>query len=217
MTILDRVLLLLAGLTAIYLLWKFFTHYQRERTRHDLYYMVSFAVLLVAGLLLIAFTYAALANPLVVIVAVLIPAGLSLGLIAELYPKAEKAYLIFALLGLAGIAVTRFTGPAELATIVLVIVHTVCGLIIFGLPILAVAREQATSSFIGVTLGGTLIGVGGMALAFLKAGRQLLFFSEPVVFTILAPLLLLMALAFAWGFSRQVGSSHPVQPAAAVR
>lgn len=214
MTILDRVLLLLAGLTAIYLLWKFFTHYQREHTRYDIYYMVSFAVLLIAGLLLIAFTYSALANPLVVIVAALIPAGLSLGLITEFYPKYEKAYLIFVVLGLIGIAVTRLIGPAGLATIVLVIVHTVCGLIIFGLPIVKVAKGEAPGSFIGVTLGGTLIGLGGMALAFLKAGSQLLFFSESLVFTILAPLLLLMALAFAWGFSR-LTAPHMAQPVAA--
>ncbi len=217
MTILDRVFLLLAGLTAIYLLWKFFTHYQREHARYNLYYMVSFAVLLVAGLLLIAFTYAALANPLVVIVAVLIPAGLSLGLIAEFYPRYEKAYAAFALLGLAGIAVTRLTGPAWLATVMLVIVHTVCGLIIFALPLWMVVQDRAPGGFAGVTIGGTLIGLGGMALAFLKAGRQLLFFSEPVVFTILAPLLLLMALAFAWGFSRQIGASRPAQPAAVAR
>jgi hypothetical protein len=215
MTLLDRVLLLLAGLTAIYLLWRFFTHYQRERTRYDLYYMTSFGVLLVAGLLLIAFTYTALANPLVVIVAVLIPAGLSLGLVTEFYPKAERAYLTFAVLGLIGIAVTRFTGPAALATVMLVIVHSVCGLVIFFLPILMVARGQAASGFIGVTIGGTLIGLGGMALAFLKAGRQLLFFSEPFVFTILAPLLLMMALAFAWGFTRQIEGARPAQPAAA--
>lgn len=215
MTILDRVFLLFAGLIAIFLLWRFFTHYQRERTRHDLYYIVGFAVLLVAGLLLIAFTYAALANPLVVIVAVLIPAGLSLGLVTEFYPRAEKAYLVFAVLGLIGIAVTRLTGPAALATVVLVVVHTVCGLVIFGLPILAVLKHRAPGSFIGVTLGGTLIGLGGIALAFLKAGRQLLFFSEPVVFAILAPLLLLMALAFAWGFSRRIGDARPVRTAAA--
>jgi len=43
-----------------------------------------------------------------------------------------------------------------------------------------------------------------MALAFLKTGRQLLFFSEALVFTILAPLLLLMALAFTWGLMKKI-------------
>jgi hypothetical protein len=49
-----------------------------------------------------------------------------------------------------------------------------------------------------------LIGLGGIALAFLKTDRQLLFFSADFVFTILAPLLLLMATAFGWGFVKQI-------------
>ena len=53
-------------------------------------------------------------------------------------------------------------------------------------------------------LGVGAIGLGGIALAFLKAGRQFLFFSEEVVFAILAPLLLLMVLAFAWGFIKEL-------------
>jgi len=43
-----------------------------------------------------------------------------------------------------------------------------------------------------------------MALAFLNAGSQLLFFSGAVVNAILAALLLLMALAFAWGFMKDI-------------
>jgi len=204
MTLFDRIILLATGLVAIYLLWRFLTRYRKARKMHDIYYMVSFGVLLVAGLLLIAFTYDALASPWVVIVAVLIPAGLSLGLVAEFCPKCEKAYLVFALLGLIAIAITRFTGPAGLATTVLVIVHSVAGLLVFVLPILAIRQGKAPGAFIWVTVGGVLIGLGGIALAFLKTGRQLLFFSEGLVFTILAPLLLLMALAFAWGFVKQI-------------
>jgi hypothetical protein len=49
-----------------------------------------------------------------------------------------------------------------------------------------------------------LIGLGGIALAFLSVGSQLLFFSKDFVFTILAPLLLLMTLAFAWGFMKDL-------------
>jgi len=83
---------------------------------------------------------------------------------------------------------------------VLAFVHSVAGLLIFFLPIRAVARGEAGKDLIGVTIGGGLIGLGGIALAFLKSGSQLLFFSADFVFAILAPLLLLMALAFAWGF-----------------
>lgn len=202
MTIFDRIVLLLTGLAAIYLLWRFVRRFRHQHQRHDIYYSVSFGVLLVAGLLLITFTYSALASPLVVIVAVLIPAGLALGLISEFFPMYEKAFAIFAGVGLAAIAITRFTGPEWLATVVLVIVHAASGLVILGLPAWAISQKITPTGFIWVSVGGLLIDAGGMALAFLKAGSQLLFFSETVVFTILAPLLLLMTLSFARGFSR---------------
>ena len=208
MTLFDRIILLLTGLTAIYLLWRFFTRYRETKKSSDIYYMIAFAVLLVAGLLLIAFTYNALESPLVIIVAVLIPAGVALGLVAEVYPKYETPYLIFAVVGLLAIALTRLTsvGAGPVATIVLIIVHTIAGLTIFFLPISAIVRNMAPGGFIFVTIGGALIGLGGIALAFLKTGSQLLFFSAEFVFLILAPLLLAMTLAFTWGFVKQIGS-----------
>ncbi len=204
MTLFDRLVLLATGLVAIYLIWRFAQHSRTVKRSSEVYYIISFAVLLVAGLLLIAFTYDVLASPLVVIVAVLIPAGLATGLTAFVYPKYERPYLAFMLLGLVAIAVTRFTAAGTLATIVLIIVHSVAGLTIFFLPIAAVKQQKAPAGFIWVTVGGGLIGLGGIALAFLKTGRQLLFFSQELVFTILAPLLLLMALAFAWGFVKLI-------------
>lgn len=204
MTLLDRLSLLATGLVAIYLIWRFFTHYRHTKATYDIYYIISLAVLLVAGLLLIAFTYDALQNPLVVIVAYLFPAGLALGLVAEFRPKYEKGYLAFALLGLIVIAITRYTGPAGLATAAVPVFHSVAGLILFFLPILATSQGKAPGGFIWVTVGGALIGLGGMALAFLKSGKQLLFFSEEVIFLILAPLLMLMSLALAWGFAKKI-------------
>jgi phosphotransferase system glucose/maltose/N-acetylglucosamine-specific IIC component len=67
---------------------------------------------------------------------------------------------------------------------------------------------KAPKGFFWVGIGGLLIGIGGIALAFLTSGSQLLFFSQEVVLTILAPLLLLMSLAFAWGFVKDVKASE---------
>jgi hypothetical protein len=206
MTFLDRLILLATGLVAIYLLWRFYNHYLKSSKTRNIYYIASFAVLLVAGLLLIIFTYDALESPWVIIVAVLIPGGLAVGLTSDRFPKYERPYLIYAIIGLLAIAVTRFTGPSTLATVVLIIFHTSFGLTIFFLPIYAVTQNREVSGYLWVTVGGTLIGLGGIALAFLKTGRQLLFFSADFVFTILAPLLLLMALAFGWGFVKQISS-----------
>jgi len=202
MNLLDRTILLFTGLAALYLAWHSFVNYRKpsKPTRFYIYYLIAFSVLLVAGLLLILLGYGVLESPWVVVVAALIPLGLSLGLVAEFYPKFEKLYLVFAAIGVLAITVTRFTGPAGLATIALIVWHATAGLLIFGLPVALWMQRRTDGNFLAVTLGGALIGLGGIALAFLKTGRQLLFFSPELVFAILAPLLLAMTLAFAWGF-----------------
>ncbi len=200
MTVVDQLLLLVTGLTALYLVATFYREYRGggKEAENSLYYMVAFAVVLVAGLLLIGLGYGVLANPLVVIVSTLIPLALALGLVGEFYPEYQRSYLLFAIAGLLAIAVTRFTGPSGVATGVLALVHSVAGLTIFFTPIAVWRRKARPAGFIMVTVGGTLIGIGGIALAFLKAGRPIL--PADVIFAILAPLLLLMTASFAWGF-----------------
>ncbi len=202
MTSLDRLILLLTGLIALYLVVTFFQAGRRggPESRPPLYYLVAFAVLLVAGLLLIALGYGVLANPLVVIVAAFIPLALSGGLVAQLYPRSERTYLTFAVVGFLAIAITRLTGPEGLATAVLAAVHAIAGLVIFLAPLASFAQGKRPWSFAFVTVGGALIGVGGIALAFLKAGRPIL--PAEVIFAILAPLLFLMTASFAWGLTR---------------
>jgi hypothetical protein len=202
----DRVVLLATGLVAIYLLYRFYGHYRQKRSAADIWYLVGFGVLLVAGLLLIAFTYDALENPLVVIVSYLIPAGISLGLVAQFYPQYSKGYLAFVILGVILISITKLLEMETPGKIVLPIFHATAGLIIFFLPMVVVRAGKAVRAFLWVSVGGALIGLGGIALAFLKGDSQLLFFSSEVVFAILAPLLLLTTLAFAWGFMKEMSA-----------
>jgi hypothetical protein len=204
MTLFDRIVLLMTGLTAIYVIVRFIQDYRREGAKpsYDIYYITSFIVLLVAGLLLIANGYGVLSNPLVVIVAYLIPFCLAMGLVAEFYPGAAKGYLVFGIIGLIAIAVTRYTNAGGWATVVLAVWHSVAGLLIFFLPMLIVKAGRAPGGFIWVSIGGFLIGVGGISLAFLKAGAPIL--SADIIFKILAPILLLMALSFTWGFVKKM-------------
>jgi len=200
MSVVDIICLLATGLVAIYMLWRIFQAASSSSWyTSKIYYLISFAVLLVAGLLLIFLGYDVLGNKAVVVVAALIPTALSLGLVADLAPKQEKIYVACMIVGLLALAITRYTGPAAVATIVLIIVHATAGLLVFGLPIWAVSKKGAPPGFLGVTVGGALIGLGGIALAFLKNDSQLLFLSADFVFTILAPLLLAMTIAFTWG------------------
>ncbi len=94
MTIFDRIVLLLTGLTAIYILYYFFKRYQIEKALYDVYYMLGFGVLLVSGLLLIFFGWDILESPYVLTVATLIPLGISLGLMNQFRPKYKKSLFL---------------------------------------------------------------------------------------------------------------------------
>jgi len=200
----DQLTLLLTGLVAIYLIVRFIQDIKQKETTpaYDIFYIISFAVLLVSGLLLIFYGFEVLAQNCVVIVAYLIPLCLSLGLMYEFHRKAAGGYLIFGIIGLILIAVTRFMDAGGWATFVLALFHSVAGLLIFFIPIFAVKSKKVDGCFIWVTIGGTLIGIGGISLAFLKAGSPIL--SAEIIFTILAPLLFVMSLAFAWGFVKKI-------------
>ncbi len=196
----DNLFLLLTGLLAAYLCWFFWQRYSRDKKIYDLYYLVGFAVLLVSGLLLIFLGLGILASPFVLTVASLIPLGISLGLAEQFFPAWKKPYMWFALIGFLAIALTSLAGLGTLKKIAVPLFHGVAGLVIFLGPFLA---KGAPKGFFWVGIGGLLIGLGGIALAFISAGSQLLFFSPKLVMTILTPLLFLMTGAFTLGFTNR--------------
>jgi len=200
----DRIFLLATGLVAVYLLWRFYTRYSKLKALYDIYYMLGFVVLLTSSLLLIFFGFGILASPYVLTVATLIPLGISLGLMNQYAPQYKKGYAWFALVGFLAIAVSSIAGVETIKKIAVPLFHGVAGLIIFLLPIIASRSGRAAKGFWWVGVGGVLIGLGDVALAFLSMGSQLLFFSQVSVLTILAPLLFLMTLAFTWGFVKDI-------------
>ena len=210
MTLFDRIVLLATGIVAIYLLWRFWDRYSAKRATHDIYYMMGILVLLVSGLLLIFLGYGILGmggtalSPYVLPVASLIPLGISMGIAEQFFSTWKKAFKWFALIGFLAIAITSIGGMEGLKKIAVPLFHGVAGLVIFLGPFLA---KGTSEGFWWVGIGGALIGIGGIALAFLTAGSQLLFFSTELVLTILAPLLLLMTLAFAWSFTKDILAS----------
>ena len=207
MNLFDQLVLLTTGLVAIYLLFRFYQDYGANKGLHNVYYIISFAVLLVAGLLLIFLGWGILPSPSVIVVTTFIPLGISVGLYSEYYPKYAKGYLIFAIIGFLAITLTRYMDVGHgLQVATLAFFHSVAGLSIFFIPIFVVKDKKAPAGFIFVTVGGALIGLGGIALAFLKSGSQFLFFSGEFVMAILAPLLLLMTLAYTWGFMKKIAA-----------
>ncbi|KPK95127.1 MAG: hypothetical protein AMJ88_02015 [Anaerolineae bacterium SM23_ 63] len=79
------------------------------------------------------------------------------------------------------------------------LVHGTAGLLIFILPIVFSLQGVARPGFILVGIGGGLIGIGGLLLAFLRTGRPLL--SAKTIYTVLPVLLLMMTVAFVIGLA----------------
>ncbi len=204
---LDNLFLLLTGLMAIYLLWRFYSRWSKEKKLYDLYYGMGFLVLLLSGLLLIFLGMGILDSPYVLTVASLIPLGISMGIVEEYFPQFKKAFKWFALVGFLAIAVSSIFGIEIVKKISVPLFHGVAGLVIFLGPFLA---KKAPKGFWWVGIGGVLIGLGGIALAFISMGAQLLFFSPSFVTLILTPLLMLMTLAFTYGFVKDILKSKPV-------
>jgi len=213
MGIFDRIILLLTGLLAIYMISFFLKRQKNEKTagRHNFHYIVSFTVLLVSGLLLIILGWDILGllghgsgtSKFVAVVATLIPFTLATGLVCEYHKDKAKWFVILMLIGLILITLTRYVDGMELiGKRAYPIFHAIAGLTIFFVPIFLIKADKVKSQFIWVTVGGTLIGLGGIALGFLTAGKQLLFFSPEFVLMILALLLLLMTLCYMYGFTK---------------
>ena len=196
----DVIFLLLTGLLAAYLCWYFYQRYQQHKALHNLYYLMGFAVLLVSGLLLIFLGLGILSSPYVLTVASLIPLGISMGLAEEYFPAWKKYFKWFAAIGFLTIAVTSIGGMDSLKKIAIPLFHGVAGLVIFIGPFYA---KGTPKGFWWVGIGGLLIGLGGIALAFITMGKQLLFFSPDFVMLILTPLLFLMTGAYVLGFTKK--------------
>lgn len=201
-TIFDIIVLLLTGLTAVYLLFRFWKRWSWDKKAYVWYYIMGFLVLFVSGVLLIFLGYDILGTPFVLTVASLIPLGISMGIAEQYFPSWKKYFKWFATLGFIAIAVSAFAQIDLLRKIAVPLFHGVAGLVIFLGPFFA---KKAAKGFWWVGIGGALIGIGGIALAFLTIGKPLLgIFTADLVFTILSPLLLLMTLAFTWGFVKDI-------------
>ena len=162
-------------------------------------YTISFGVIVIASLLLIILGFEVLDSSLVVVVSSLIPLSLALGLFTQFLRPSTIAYGIFTVLGFVAILITRLVGRRKLAVVVLAFVHGVAGLMIFFLPITMATRNITPLGFVFVSLGGTLIGLGGLLLSFLKTGKPV--FSREKILQIFPALLTLMTIAFVTGFA----------------
>ena len=193
---LDRILLLFTVLLASYQVSAGIDGFD---TLPIIAYTIAFGVILVAALLIFILGFGVLDSPTVVIVSTIIPLSLVVGLIHQHAASFGTSYLVFAIIGFLAVTLTRLIPtPGKIPTIVLAIVHGIAGMTIFLLPIVLSIQGNAHPMFSLVGVGGALIGIGGLALSFLKAGKPIL--SQEIIHKILPVILFLMTLCFVVGF-----------------
>lgn len=196
MSPLDRVLLLLTVILAAYQVAVGIDGFD---TLPIIAYTIGFGVLLVAVLLIFILGFDILDSPVVVIVSTIIPLSLATGLAWQYLASYRTLYLLFAIVGFLAVTLTRsIPAPGKLPIIVLALTHGIAGMTIFLLPIVLSIQGKTPPLFSLVGAGGALIGVGGLALSFLKAGRPIL--SRKTILQILPGLLLLTTACFVAGF-----------------
>jgi len=137
----------------------------KKRDLCDICFSIGLLVLGVLSLVLAATGYEALGLAVAPVLGALPPLLMSLGVVYVALPRYWKWYLIFVIVGIVAIAAVRQA---------VMVFHPVAGLILLALPVYAVIKKVAPPYFSLVSIGALLIGVGGVALATIAAGRPLL-------------------------------------------
>jgi len=194
LSVLDRLLLLLTILLASYKIVKGMGTYDDLSV---FFFTLGFGVIIVASLSIFIMDLEILSNKFVVVAATLIPLSLSLALVETFLKKFYTLYMVFAMVIFLAILIFRFWGGRLLSILSIIIGHGIAGLIITFLPLFLYFSGKANPKIVFVGVGGALIGIGGLLLSFLKAGKPLL--SERMILTVLSPLLFLMTLFFVLG------------------
>jgi len=195
-SIADRVLLLLAVLLASY---QVVVGIEGLPSIAITSFTLGFGALLIAGLLIFILGFEAMDNQYVAVVSTIIPLSLSAGLIAEYFPQFTIVYIIFACIAFVLVLLTRFFTSPRIATITLVGVHGIAGLLILVLPLWLAARGSASPGFILVGIAGGLIGAYGLILSFLRMDHPLI--AQEITIRIFPPLMLVVTAAFVAGFA----------------
>jgi len=170
--------------------------YNEKKSLEYIIWSISGLTFLIIAIALVAMSLDALSLPYTVYLGSIYPSFLALGL---LYKKEGywKYYLYFIILMIILIAAGQVALP-QLKVGAQVALHAISGLIIVFLPIIEVlVRKEWHAYYLLFSLGGIVIGIGGLALASIVAGAPILPFE--LVVMLLHPLLFISAFLIALG------------------
>lgn len=196
MNTLSRVLFLLTAIAAAYEVVVGIDHYGQISI---VYFTLGFGIIMLASLLILLIGYDVLENPLVIVVATLLPVSFALGLVNEYASTWHRPFLIFAILSILLIILLKFTSLTKWGTLPIIAVHGVSGLIIFIVPFYLAFKGYKTTPFIFVGIGGLFMGLTGMLLSMLKVGKPVL--SRERILSLFPYILLLTTLLFGIGLN----------------
>jgi len=192
----NRTLLFGAGLLAAY---QIVIGIDRMEAEPIAAYTIAFGALLVSALLLIILGFDALEAPAVGIISTIIPLALSLGLIWQYAAAWRGAYLLFAVGAFLAVTLSRAAPFANSIRVALIaLAHGISGMVIFLLPLLSAAQAKTHPMFALAGAGGALIGIGGLLLSFLKAGKPIT--SKETALKIFPAIFFFATLCFVIGF-----------------
>ena len=196
------IILLITGIVALLFTIFLVLDFVKNKKLHHLFIAIAFFVVFAAGILLVAFdSYLILLKHIVSFLAVFIPGGIASALFYEsVFGKnGKKIGLIFAgyivIISIA-ILITKIM-ELPIASVMVMLAHIPSGLAIVILPILVYRKDKEWTALL-VSIGGALISVAGMMLAFLVSGSELI--PESLVFALLPWILLVVSACFAFGF-----------------
>jgi len=159
-TKLDRILFLGTGLLAAY---QVTTGIDRLSLGPVLSFTIAFGMLLLTSLYFLIFGLDGFTSPVPGISSTVIPLAIGLGLILQFFPKYGSLYLVFTIIGLILVMITRSIQHQPLFhTISVTLVHGIAGFTICIIPAFIVILGRMQFWYIFVAIGGSLIGLAGL-------------------------------------------------------
>ncbi|MHA1616602.1 MAG: hypothetical protein ACTSX9_04785 [Candidatus Njordarchaeales archaeon] len=180
----------------IYFIAAIYGYTRKQGVDYFFWIISSLSFLIVAGALAVM-GLAALEQPYTPFIGALYPAFLAIGILYRLRDTWWKYYLGFVVVMMILMAAGYSVVYPSLSVGAEVLLHTLSGLIIVFLPIIKVLTKEWSYEYLVITIGGIVIGIGGLALASIVAGAPIL--PLELVIALLHPILALSALLIAIG------------------
>ncbi|MCP4761883.1 MAG: hypothetical protein GY870_08875 [archaeon] len=200
------IILLITGVVALIFTIFMVLDYLKNKKIFHLLWAIAFFVVFAAGVILVLTNdFELLLSPIVAVLAAFIPGGIAAGLYFSSIFDEEKSkklgniYLIFVIIGAVLIGITKFVSTlSALVPFAVMLVHIPSSLSMIVLPFLTFKNKTTKWTSLLVSLGGLLISLAGVLLAFLTLGSPIL--DAIQIFTVLPILLLIVSACFAFGF-----------------